>query len=98
MGWNFRIMRTDEQAGPFYRIVEVYDNPHGWSEASSPCGETRDELSRDIAWMIKALTLPVIDKKGKEVEPEAILADDLLAAMVGDGPWEKLLSPSEGSA
>ena len=97
-GWNFRVMRFECEGRPYYEIVENYPGRRAYCQTSPPNGETRDELSRDIARMIKALTLPVIDTKGNEVEPAQIFADDLLNAMDGDGPWEKLLAPSEGSA
>jgi hypothetical protein len=98
-GWNYRVMRREYEGQPYYEIVECYyRGGFSYCNASAPDGETRDEVSRDIAWMIKALTLPVLNEKGDEVEDAQILADDLLAAMAGGGPWEKLFSPSEGSA
>lgn len=88
MSWNYRIMRhvephaaNDDQ---FYAMHEAhYDeagNVTSWTQepCCSPFGETLEEMSNDLAWIIAGLTKPVLDHKtGKEIGPAAILADDI---------------------
>jgi len=93
MGWNYRIMRHEEQALGVemvsYHFHEVQynadDSVRSWTqEPCAPMGETLEELSGDIAWFIAALAKPILDAKtGKVVEPAVKLADELLK-MIND--------------
>jgi hypothetical protein len=86
-GWNYRVMRHEAKAAndeQFYAVHEVYYRDDGsvssWSQkpCGSPCGETHEEMSRDLAWIITALTKPTLDHAtGLEIEPAAMLADNL---------------------
>lgn len=82
--WDYRVFRCAEPDGsPFYEMREVhYDEANkvtGWTEgAASPLGETFQELIGDLAWLMAALTKPILDDKtGTECEPAQMLADDL---------------------
>ena len=87
-GWNYRIMRHENNTAAndeiFYAVHEIHydenDAVKGWTEepTGSPCGETLDEMIRDLAWIMTALAKPILDAStGKEIEPAAMLADDL---------------------
>lgn len=90
-GWNYRVMRHDPAEGPAYAIHEVYydgGKVDGWSENEngSPTGETLEEMVRDLAWIITALSKPVLDyATGLELEPAALLADDLTKMLAEPG-------------
>lgn len=87
MVWNYRVMRHEAKAAndePFYAIHEVYYREDGsvssWTlePCGSPSGETQEEMRRDLARIITALTKPPLDyATGIEIEPAAILADDI---------------------
>lgn len=96
MPWNYRVMRHESKTADndeiFYAIHEVYYNDagdvSGWTQevCGSPCGENLGEMVRDLAWIITALSKPVLDgATGKEIEPAAMLADDL-AKMLRERP------------
>lgn len=82
-GWNYRVMRHERPDDVFYAIHEVYYTGgvvDGWTEepCGSPFGETMGEMVRDLAWIMTALAKPVLDSEtGLEIEPSALLADDL---------------------
>jgi hypothetical protein len=86
-GWNYRVMRHAAKAAnddDFYAVHEVYYRADGtvkeWTKepSGSPTGETHEEMSRDLAWIITALTKPTLDHAtGLEVEPAMMLADDI---------------------
>jgi hypothetical protein len=107
MSWNYRIIReedplVDGEAQSTYTVYCVhYDNgmPTSYSGPVSPFGLTVEELSNDLAWMIKALTLPVLSSDMKEVGPAQLLTDDLLAAIERDPQnFPDMLRKSAGSA
>lgn len=90
MIWNYRVMRAHEKipnasnSETYYAIYEVYYAEDGsitnWTQdaSGSPFGATLEEMSNDLAWIMTALTKPVLDyETGKEVEPAKLLADDL---------------------
>jgi hypothetical protein len=102
-GWNYRVMRHEQRIADndevFYAIHEVYykdnDEVKGWTAnaTGSPCGETMQEMIRDLAWIMTALAKPVLDAAtGKEIEPAAMLADDL-AKMLRDAPAKREEAP-----
>ena len=84
MSWNYRVFRcADPDGAAFYEIREThYDadrKVNGWSETcTAPMGETFRDLIHDIAWVMAALSRPVLDEKtGLECESAQILGDDL---------------------
>lgn len=63
MSWTYRVIQTDTEDGPLFRIHEVYTEPKGLSwteEAMEPMGETLDELRSDLEAMVRALDEPVL--------------------------------------
>lgn len=89
-GWNYRVMRAHEKvpnadnSETYYAIYEVHynddDTVRNWTETASgsPFGATMEEMTDDLAWIMIALTKPVLDyETGLEVEPAKLLADDL---------------------
>ena len=92
---NHRVMRrvhgSSKETSVEYGIVEAFYHtkrdklPYTWTEEfMRPSGETMEELIKDFAWMMEALSLPILDHNGSECEPAATLADDLkqwIAAM-----------------
>lgn len=98
MSWNYRVFRCANPDGsPYYEMREThYDKAlkvDGWAESSaSPMGETFKELINDLAWIIAALTKPILDEKtGLECEPTQMLADDLKQ-------WMDARADTEGEA
>lgn len=94
-GWNYRVMRHVENGSAnqevYYAIHEVhYDEDgsvKGWTTEPSggPFGGTLSEMVRDLAWIMTALVKPVLEHtNGREVEPAAMMADDL-TKMIADG-------------
>lgn len=84
MTWNYRVFRgADPDGSPYYEIREThYDAAgavNGWTAGgSAPMGETFRELINDLAWIMAALSKPILDgKTGLECEPAQMLADDL---------------------
>ena len=88
-GWNYRVMRHEEtrdgESEVFYAIHEVHyaaaNKVRSWTQepCGSPFGETLEEMTGDLAWILTALTKPVLEfSDGSEVGPAAMLADDLL--------------------
>ena len=84
MSWNYRVFRcADPDGSSFYEIREThYDEARkvtGWTEgASAPIGETFRELISDIAWIMAALSKPILDDTtGEEREPAQMQADEL---------------------
>lgn len=83
MSWNYRVIRDVSNGKPFYTIREVYykkdDIPHSLTrEGCHAQGDTKDEMIRDLVWMIKAITKPTLGPDLKEIEPATFLADELL--------------------
>lgn len=74
MSWNYRVTRTltKGRMGEYeYCVREVYyddaGNVTGWTEYPDyPYGETTDELAHDLAHMVAALRLPVLDIESGE--------------------------------
>lgn len=82
--WNYRVFRcVDPTGSPYYEMREVHygegNKVEGWTEGgSAPMGETFRELIGDLAWLLAALSKPILDDKtGLECEPAQMLADDL---------------------
>lgn len=109
MAWNYRIIREEDppingEEQPVYIVAEVYydeDGKPAWRTEgpAGPAGATVEELSNDIAWIIKALTLPVLSPDLKEIEPAQLLTDDILAAIEKDPRClPAILRKSVGSA
>ena len=108
MSWNYRVFReTRVELGEeiaFYIIKRAYYEGGAvtkWTDGDcAPCGNTIEELSGDLAWMIKALTLPVLDfRTAQEIAPALYLADELTKA-VSENPQDfpAILSRSVGQA
>lgn len=89
MPWNHRIQRRVyvDKAGNTtvqYGIVEAFYKergdklPHSWTEDfMAPSGETVAELTKEIAYMLAALRLPILNHNGGEVEPATLTADEI---------------------
>lgn len=85
MPWNYRVMRrTDQTGAQYYCIVEAHYQakgdslPSSWTEGeSAPIGESATELLNDLAWMLTALTKPVLDEDGKELCAQIMAVDEL---------------------
>lgn len=97
MAWNYRVFRgADPDGSTYYEICEVHYNDDnkvtGWTNAASPMGETFGELINDLAWVMAAITKPILDDKtGQECEPAQMLADDLQK-------WMDARADTEGTA
>lgn len=53
MSWHYQVRKRTINGDPFYDIVEMFEGPLGWTEASmSPCGETYEEIIRDLERML----------------------------------------------
>ena len=88
-GWNYRIMRKVQHDPKFgtsvtYGIVEAHyekrgdELPNTWTEEYvEPMAENLPDLIKDFAWMMTALTKPVLDHNGSACEPATILVDEL---------------------
>ena len=92
--WNYRVMRHEVQTPSgdetYYAIHEVYYTEDGkidgWAEdaSGSPSGDTFEEMIRDLAWIIAAVTKPILDAEtGNEVEPASMAADDIAKLLTG---------------
>lgn len=69
-GWNYRILKEVGPDGedPFYSIVEAYYKPFGWTRAD--LGSDTAAGVKEVLDMVRtALTKPVIDDQGNEIEP-----------------------------
>jgi hypothetical protein len=76
MTWNYRIIRTDDDGGTDLALHEVYYNdgkPASWTcEPTTVAGSNLSGLTLNLAWMLKALTMPpLVIRDGKLVECEA---------------------------
>ena len=109
MGWNHRVIRSEDAAGVCYAIHEChYDKkgdpiPTSWTtEPASVLSETCRGLLWVLAAMTEALEHPVLEARdGKlyEVEPKKELSDDLKAViahgkLIGLGDYDPLVSAS----
>ena len=66
MTWNYRIVRKDTTDGEYYGVHEVYYDSDGNTEKATvdpigPAGDTLKELRQDLAYMLAALRLPVLN-------------------------------------
>jgi hypothetical protein len=66
MSWDYRVIRTEGEAGARYAIYEVYYDDEDRPEArtghpSYPAGETLEELQEDLHSYQAALSQPVLD-------------------------------------
>lgn len=88
MSWNYRIMRRPGPDGSAdYAIHEVYYGQDGevrnWTaNGVGPGGETLDELSSDLAFILAALSRPVLDQANGQVVEDV----DILADLLGKAP------------
>jgi len=66
MHWNYRIIQTAQPDGePWFAIHETYYNESGepatWTcEPVALSGESVRDLIKDVAWILKGLTEPVL--------------------------------------
>lgn len=91
MGWNHRVIRTEDKGGVCYAIHEChYDKkgdtiPTSWTEEpTSVHSETRTGLFWQLAVMTEAVAQPVLeirDDKLVEIERVRELTDDLKKAI-----------------
>lgn len=67
MSWHYQIRHRVDTGEHLYDIVEMYENPTGWTkDSSAPCGETKQELLDALARMFNdAIKYPVLE----DVEP-----------------------------
>lgn len=66
MSWNYRIIRTEDKGGGIdLSIHEVYYNdgaPTSYTSApATVSGEDVGGLTLNLAWMLKALTMPTLE-------------------------------------
>lgn len=68
MGWHYQIRKRSEDGMVLYDIVEVYENPRGWTvEGMRACGETVDEVIEDLERMVQdARAYPILDEAMEE--------------------------------
>lgn len=64
--WNYRIIKRRVLEEDSYHIHEVYYDDEGvpdacTMDASSPFGETLEELKNDLNYMMNALNKPIIE-------------------------------------
>lgn len=73
MSWNYRVIRTiDPNGDEYYGIHEVYyddeGNPVSCTENSvNPIGESVEDLSHTVIYMMRAFTEPVLEMRQFEV-------------------------------
>jgi hypothetical protein len=78
--WNYRVIKsTNDDGETLYQIHEAFYNDSGelsliTENPVSPCGETLDELKRDLDRMIEDLRHPVLEA-GK-IEFAKLVEDD----------------------
>jgi len=68
MTWNYRVLKHVTETEEFYQIHEVYYHGDTYvidiyactEEASSPYGETVEELKENLEMYMEAFDLPVI--------------------------------------
>lgn len=76
MTWNYRVCRHTEAGTDVYTLREVYyDNRSqdvlGWtSEPAYPHGDTPGELNRDLARMVAAFSVEMLDLDDLDTHPE----------------------------
>ena len=63
MSWHYQVRHRVDNGEDLYDIVEVYDNPIGWTKDSiAPLGETKRELLDTLNRMISdAVAYPVLE-------------------------------------
>lgn len=76
MTWNYRIIRTEDDGETDLALHEVYyedGKPTSWTcEPAAVAGSDLSALTLNLAWMLKALTMPpLVIRDGKLVECEA---------------------------
>lgn len=91
MGWNHRVIRSEDETGVTYAVHECHYEkkgdtiPHSWTEQPAVVlSETRTGLFYVLAQMTEAVAQPILQvKDGKliEVEPVRELTDDLTKAI-----------------
>jgi hypothetical protein len=64
MSWHYQVRKRNDKDNIYYDIVEMYENPIGWTKNSmSPCGETYEEIIRDLQYMLDdARQYPVFEE------------------------------------
>jgi hypothetical protein len=75
MSWNYRVIKHTEDGTSWHAVHEVYYDVHGnpdtWTvEPTTPYGEDKDELWRDMLHFVDAFMKPVltlhIEEDGEE--------------------------------
>lgn len=94
MGWNHRVIRSEDAAGVSYAIHECYYDkkgdtiPTSWTEdATDVSSETRVGLFWVLALMTEAVAQPVLEVKDAkliEIEPVRELTDSLKKAVAAN--------------
>ena len=87
MSWNYRIMRKEEVTNGekeiSYGIVGAYyensnSKPYSVTETfTAPYGDTISELTNSFAWMLKALSLPILDETLNECDAQVMSVDEI---------------------
>lgn len=64
MGWHYQIRKRSEKGYTFCDVVEVYEDPRGWTvERMLPYWETREEVIEVLERMLKDVqAYPVLDE------------------------------------
>jgi len=68
MSWNYRLIKRAHEGREFYAIHEVYYNDNGVPESVTQdavpvLGDTTEEVTHTLIYMLKALTEPTLDYK-----------------------------------
>lgn len=103
MSWNYRVIRTEDEAGVCYTLHECHYNkkgdtiPTSWTvEPADVTAETRDGLMWVLSVMTEGTAQAVLEAHDgtlREVEPVKALSDDLKAVLemgklIGTGDYD----------
>lgn len=62
MSGHYQVRKRTLKGEIFFDLVEVYDNPTGWTVDAMPCGESYEEVIRCLEMMLAdAKKYPVLE-------------------------------------
>lgn len=66
MSWHYQLRKRSNKGGDFYDIVEVFDDPTGWTKDSIvPISDTPEEMVETLQCMIEDILIypTLVDKE-----------------------------------